>query len=283
MIGGAAGQLSLGQAGSVAVGAYAAALLTKEVGWSFVPAMLAAGVISAVVVTALAAPGWRLSGHYPAIATLATGAAIVSVALVWTPLTGGGSGIAAIPLPSVLGVELGTGPLLYALGLVLLLLALALVHRLLGSHVGRAWRAVRDDEVAARAAGLATPQYKSLAFGVGGFIAGIGGAYWSAQYGYIDPQIFSPNLSFQFVIIAVLGSMLSPFGAVVGAVIMVGGLEVLRAAAETRLIVYGVVLLLLIRFRPQGLWTRGGPPLRWARARRGAAPAPTDDAEETVA
>ncbi|WP_129336369.1 ABC transporter permease [Cellulomonas endophytica] len=258
VVGGAAGQLSLGQAGSVAVGAYTAALLTKELGWSFVPAMLAAGLVSAVVVTVLAAPGWRLSGHYPAIATLASGAALVALALVWTPLTGGGSGIAAIPLPSVLGVELMTGPQLYGLGLALLLLVLLLVHRLLGSHLGRTWRAVRDDEVAARAAGVATPQYKSLAFGVGGFVAGVGGAYWAAQYGYIDPQIFSPNLSFQFVIIAVLGSMLSPFGAVVGSVIMVGGLEVLRAAAETRLVVYGLVLLLLIRFRPQGLWVETG-------------------------
>lgn len=270
VIGGAAGQLSLGQAGPVAVGAYAAGLLMKHLGWPFPVALLAAGLLAAVVITLLTAPSWKLSGHYPGIATIATGAAISAVALVWTPLTGGGSGLSMIPAPEVFGIPLVETWQVYLLGLTILLASLALVHRLLGSRVGRAWRALRDDEVAARAAGLETPQYKSLAFGVGGFLAGLGGAFWSTQYGYIDPTIFSPQMSFQIVTIAVLGSMLTPFGAVLGALVLVGGLEVFRAANDVRLLAYGLVLLLLVRFRPQGLWTRSARPT-WLRRRTAVA------------
>ena len=142
-----------------------------------------------------------------------------------------------------------------------------LVHRLGRSHLGLTWRAIRDDEVAARSAGIATPQYKSLAFGIGGFIAGVAGAFWAAQFGFVEPKIFNPNLSFQIVIIAVLGSMLRPFGAVLGSIVLVGGLELFRVASETRLLIYGVVLLLLIWFRPQGMWTL---PLPFARLFRRA-------------
>lgn len=265
VIGGAAGQLSLGQAGPVALGAYTAALLMKNLGVPFVPAALIAGFVAAVLVALLAAPSWKLSGHYPAIATLATGAAISALLLIATPITGGGSGLSMIPLPDVFGAVLSTPTALYALGLGMLLVLILVVHLLNRSHLGLWWRAIRDDETAARAAGITTPQYKSLAFGVGGLIAGVGGAYWAAQFGYLDPKIFSPNLSFQIVIIAVLGSMLRPFGAVLGAIVMVGGLELFRAAAETRLLVYGIVLLLLVRFRPQGLWTL---PLPFAKAVR---------------
>lgn len=255
VIGGAAGQLSLGQAGAVAIGAYAAALLMKSAGLPFLLVVILAGLISAVLVSLLAAPSWRLSGHYPAIATLATGAGISALILFAEPLTGGGSGISLIPFMDVFGYELTSTSEIYAIGLVLLLALVLIVWRLGGSHIGRYWRAIRDDEVAARSAGIAAPQYKSLAFGVGGFIAGVAGAYWAGQYGYLEPRIFDPMLSFQIVTIAVLGSMLRPFGAIVGSVILVGGLEVFRFSAEWRLVIYGVILLLLVRFRPEGLWT----------------------------
>ena len=267
VIGGAAGQLSLGQAGPVALGAYAAAMLTKDAGLPFLAAAPLAGLVSAVLIAVLNAPSWRLSGHYPAIATLATGAAISAVLLVATPITGGGSGIAQIPLPDIFGIQISSTTQFYALGLGILLVLILLVHRLGRSHLGLTWRAIRDDEVAARSAGIATPQYKSLAFGIGGFIAGVAGAFWAAQFGFVEPKIFNPNLSFQIVIIAVLGSMLRPFGAVLGSIVLVGGLELFRVASETRLLIYGVVLLLLIWFRPQGMWTL---PLPFARLFRRA-------------
>lgn len=265
VIGGQAGQLSLGQAGPVAVGAYVAAILMRDAGVPFLAATLLAGLASAVVVAVLAAPSWRLAGHYPAIATLATGAAIAAVALVAVPITGGGSGLSMIPLPDLFGVVLSSPTQLYLLGLGLLLAVLFIVHRMSRSHLGLRWRAVRDDEIAARSAGIPAPQYASLAFAVGGLVAGVAGAFWAAQYGYIDPKIFSPNLSFQIVTIAVLGSMLRPFGAILGSIVLVGGLELFRVASDTRLLIYGLVLLLLVRFRPEGLWTVPETLNRWFR------------------
>lgn len=255
ILGGQAGQLSLGQAGTVAIGAYALALLTKNAGLPFLPSVLIAGLIGAVIMSIVAAPSWRLSGHYPAIATLATGAAITAVAANWNSVTGGGAGISLIPQAEFFGVVLSSNSARYALVFVVLLILCGLVYLWSRSHVGMYWRAIRDDEVAARAAGIATPQYKSLAFGVSGFIAGIAGALWAADYGFIDPRTFPPLMSFQIVIVAVLGGMLSPIGAILGSVVMVGGLELFRFSASARLLAYGLILLLLIRFRPQGLWT----------------------------
>ncbi|RMB61601.1 ABC transporter permease [Tessaracoccus antarcticus] len=265
ILGGQAGQLSLGQAGAVALGAYALAIMTKSAGVPFLVALLLAGIFGAVVMTVLATPSWRLSGHYPAIATLATGALIAAVAQVWDPVTGGGAGISLIPLPSVFGVQLDSNTMLYALGFVLLLTVCWLVRRWSNSHLGLYWRAIREDETAARSAGVPTPQYKSLAFGLSGFIAGIAGGFWAGQYGYINATIFNPLMSFQIVIIAVLGGMLSPFGAILGSIVMVGGLELFRFSSSGRLLVYGVVLLLLIHFRPQGLWTDTGT---WSRLKQ---------------
>ncbi len=256
LIGGMAGQLSLGQAGAVAIGAYALAIVTANLGWPFIPSMLFAGLVAAVISVLLAAPSWKLSGHYPAIATLATGALISAVIQVWTPVTGGGKGFSGIPNPEIFGIELSSTWQIYLLGFGLFLLEMLVVVALLRSHLGRFWRAIRDDEVAAQSAGIAVGGYKSLAFGVGAFLAGIAGTYWASQYGYIDGTIFSPNLSFQFIIIAVLGGLQAPFGVIIGVTVLVGGLEIFRVASSARLLIYGLILLLLIRFRPQGLWTR---------------------------
>src|SRR5690606_29673824 len=138
-------------------------------GLPFLPAVLIAGLIGAVIMTVVAAPSWRLSGHYPAIATLATGAAITAVAANWNSVTGGGAGIALIPQAEVFGIVLSSNSARYGRVFVVLLILCGLVFLWSKSHVGMYWRAIRDDEVAARAAGIATPQYKSLAFGVSGF------------------------------------------------------------------------------------------------------------------
>ncbi len=270
VLSGQAGQLSLGQAGAAAIGGYAAALLLKHTGLDFLVVAVLSGLIAAAVMTILAAPSWRLSGHYPAIATLATGAAIAAVALIWDPVTGGGAGIAMIPLPTIFGQQVSSLAGMYLVGFGLLVFSIGLVWLWSRSHLGRFWRAIRDDEVAARSTGIATPQYKSLAFGASGFIAGLAGAYWAAQYGYINPSIFNPTLSFQAVTIGVLGGLLHPLGAVLGAVVMVGGLEALRFSPSGRLFIYGLVLLLLVRFRPNGLWSEPAKGWPWQRAKRAA-------------
>lgn len=273
LVGGAAGQISLGQAGPVAVGAYVAALLTRDHDWNFLAAALVAGVIAALISVVIAAPGWRLSGHYASVATMATGAVIVAVILNLDSVTNGSSGLTGIPLPDVFGWQVrGTG-FIYAVGLGMLLVLLWVTSRLQRSHLGRFWNAIRDDEVAARSAGIETPAYKSLAFAIGGFTAGLAGAFLASSYGYIDPSMFTQTLSLQILIVAVVGGMFSPFGAVVGAVVLVGGLELFRVSTEGRLFAYGLILLLAVLLRPQGLWSRNasGRSLRtWLTRRKEA-------------
>lgn len=256
LIGGSAGQISLGQAGPVAIGAYTAALLTKDLHWPFLVAVLVAGALAALISVILAAPSWKLSGHYSSIATLATGSIIVAAILNWDDLTGGPRGVSLIPLPDVVLQGLTESWQIYLLGLGILLAALWLTGRLQKSHLGLFWHSIRDDEVAARSSGIAAPQYKSLAYALGGFLAGVAGAFYAAQYGYIDPTNFPFLLSVQILTIAVLGGMLSPVGAVAGATVLIGGLELFRVTNEARLLIYGLVLLLCVRFRPQGLWSK---------------------------
>lgn len=256
LLAGSAGQISLGQAGAVAVGAYASALLTRDLGWPFLGSLLVSGALAATLTVALVAPGWRLHGHYQSIATLATGAVVAALILNWDGLTYGAHGIARIPQPSIFGYVFSSSRDGYWLALGVLLLAGGLVTRLQQSHLGRTWMAIRDDELAARSLGVVSAEYKSLAFAIGGFLAGIGGALLAHQYSYVDPSMFGAQVSQEVLTLAVLGSLASPLGAVLGSAVLVGGLEFFRVAAEWRLLIYGLLLLLLVRYRPQGLWAR---------------------------
>jgi branched-chain amino acid transport system permease protein len=145
---------------------------------------------------------------------------------------------------------------MYLLTFVVFVLAALLVARLGGSRLGRIWAAVREDEVAAASSGIQATAYKSLAFGIGSAIAGFAGALYASQLTYIEPAQFGISLSVLAVTIVVLGGMRAPIGAFIGAAVLVAIPEVFRQFADWRLLFYGVLLLLLILFRPQGLWSR---------------------------
>jgi branched-chain amino acid transport system permease protein len=162
----------------------------------------------------------------------------------------------AIPPPSIGSFEIDTPLGLYLLDVVVLLLAVAAVSRLQTSFLGKVWAAVGADEIALRSVGVPPADYKALAFVVGSGIAGLAGSLLAHQYTYIDPSLFTADLSMLALTIIVLGAMNSPFGAVLGALVLVGAPEMLRITADARFLVYGVLLLLLIRFRPRGLWAR---------------------------
>ncbi|RDI52151.1 ABC transporter permease [Nocardia mexicana] len=256
LVAGAAGQLAIGQAGPIAIGAYTSAVLTVTYHWAFLPALLAAGVVAAVVSSVLAAPLWKLGGHYVAIATLGIG--IVTVALIrnWEPVTQGSYGIFGIPAPSLFGYEFASQGAVFVLDLVLLAATLSVIVRIQRSRLGTAIRSVGADELAARASGIAARDYKALAFALAAFFSGIGGALLAHQYSYIDPTVFNLSMSLLVVTILVLGGTASPYGAVLGAVVLIGVPEALRLAPQARIVLYGVVLLLIIRFRPQGILVR---------------------------
>lgn len=253
LVAGTAGQMSLGHAGLLAIGAYASALLAIDLGVSVGTAILLAGVITAGLGTLLIFPAFRLRGHYVTIATLGIGEIVGLVILNWEWLTDGPIGISNIPPLSLFGVELYDTASIYWLSLGALL-GLALVQwRLLGSHLGRTLRALRDDDVAARTYGISLNRYKGLAFAVSGFAAGISGAITAHMYSYINHETFNIQIAVLAVTMIILGGMGNILGAIVGAVALISLPELFRGAAEYRMLIYGIVLLLLIRFRPQGL------------------------------
>ncbi|MCC2033905.1 ABC transporter permease [Microbacterium allomyrinae] len=268
--GGFAGQIVLGQAGALAIGAYTSALLVTKGGWDFWASFVAAGLVAAIFSVLLTAPTWRLRGHYVSMATLATGAFIAALALNLQDITNGARGIYGIPRPTFFGAPVSSAIGMYLLTFAVLVVALVIVARLGSSHLGRTWAAVREDEVAAASSGIHPAAYKSLAFGLGSVIAGFAGALYASQVTYLEPSQFGISLSVLAVTIAILGGLRAPMGAVVGAVILVGIPEFFRAFADWRLLFYGVLLLVLILWRPQGLWAHSDPLARaWGRIVRG--------------
>jgi branched-chain amino acid transport system permease protein len=253
LVAGTSGQISLGHAGLLAIGGYASALLALDQGVPVPAAVLIAGVITAALGTLLIYPSFRLRGHYVSIATLAVGEIVALVILNWSSLTHGPIGVSGIPPLSVLGAPLYSPEAAYWVALAALVILALLQTRLLHSHLGRTWRAVRDDDVAARAHGVSPHRYKALAFGFGGFLAGISGAITAHLFSYINHETFNAPISLLALTIVILGGLGNVLGAIVGAVLLIGLPELFRAAAEYRMLIYGLVLLLLIRFRPQGI------------------------------
>jgi branched-chain amino acid transport system permease protein len=253
LVAGTVGQVSLGHAGLLAIGAYASALLALNGGVPVPLAVLLAGIITAGLGTLVLMPAFRLRGHYISIATLGVGEIVGLVILNWESLTRGPMGVSGIPPLSIASIDLDSPQAAYWASLVVLV-ALALLHtRLLSSHLGRTFRAIREDDVAARAYGISLDRYKALAFVYAGFAAGISGGITAHMYSYISYDTFTSQISVLALTMVILGGMGNVLGAIVGAVALVSLPEMFRWAAEYRLLIYGVVLLLLIRFRPQGL------------------------------
>lgn len=256
LISGSAGQTILGMAGPFAVGAYASTILTMQLKWPFLVALLAAGLIAALAASILTFPVWKLAGHYVAIATIGVGYVMVAIIRLAEPLTKGSLGIQGIAFPSVFGQSLYTQQMQYLLDVVVLIIALIIVSRVRASHLGHVFEAVGSDQDAAEALSIRTSAYKALAYALAAFFAGLAGSLLAHQYTYIDPTIFNVNMSLLVLTIIVMGGMNSPLGAVLGAIILIGGPELLRFATEVRVLLYGVLLILIILFRPQGLFAK---------------------------
>jgi branched-chain amino acid transport system permease protein len=253
LVAGTAGMISLGHAGLLAIGAYASALLAINFHLPVSLTVAAAGIVTALLGTLIIFPSFRLRGHYVTIATLGVGEIVTLTILNWDSLTRGPVGLTGIPPLSAFGKPLLSGTWVYEIGLSALILLALMQWRLLGSHLGRTMRAIRDDDVAARSYGIGLDRYKSLAFGVAGFSAGIAGALMAHIYSYVNHETFTSQASLLALTMVILGGLGNVAGAIVGAVALVSLPELFRAAADYRLLIYGIALLLLIRFRPQGL------------------------------
>jgi branched-chain amino acid transport system permease protein len=253
LVAGTAGQISLGHAGLLAIGGYASALLAINLGLPVELAIFSAGLITALLGVLLIYPAFRLRGSYLVIATLGIGQIVSLIILNWDSLTHGPLGLTNIPPLAFAGQPIISNQAIYWLSLGLLL-ALALFQlRLLSSHLGRTLRAIREDEVAAQSYGISLKRYKALAFAVSGFTAGISGAFTAHMYAYINHETFNDTVSLLGLTMVILGGLGNIAGAIVGAAALIALPELLRPLADYRYLVYGIVLLLLIRSRPQGL------------------------------
>jgi branched-chain amino acid transport system permease protein len=248
---GQAGVLALGQAGPIAIGAYVSAVLTLHLHFSFWAALPVSGLVAAIVAAVLASPIWGVKGHYISIATLGVGITVVAVIQLAVP-----QGIYGIPVPQWFGTPLTTPLAYYLIDLGVLAVTLLVMWRIRSSHLGRVISSVGSDEVAALASGVRARDYKALAFAVSAFFAGVGGSLLAHQYTYIDTTMFTMLMSLLVVTIVIMGGVGLPYGAVVGSIVLIGAMELLRFTPELRIIVYGLVLILVVRFRPGGILVR---------------------------
>lgn len=262
------GQLSLGNAGFMSVGAYTSALLTLKAGLPIYLAIPVGGVTACLAAAVIGIPTTRLQGIYLAIATLGFGE-VVRVIMLNLKITNGALGLSGIPSMgamvsaklSAMGIT-GFGSLnlqqigsLVVIGILsfLLLFLLFFSSRLSSSRVGRAFAAIKGDEHAAEVAGINTARYKMLAFFLGAFVAGIAGGLSAHVTFYIGPKDFSYHRAVDILLFAVFGGSDLFWGPVLGAIILTILPELLRSVADFREMIYGAILVVMMIYRPQGI------------------------------
>ncbi len=257
LVTGYTGQFCLGWAGFYGIGAYTSALLVMKMDFSFWLAMPLAGFVAACFGILLGIPTMRLKDIYLAIATLGFGEIIRLIMLNWTDLTRGSMGLPGIPSPKLFSYEFSTNIPFYYLCLLLVLFTIATIRRIIDSRVGRALIAIREDELAAKAMGIDVTGYKILAFAVGAFFAGIAGAFYAHYTSFIDPHTFSFSESITILAMVVLGGMGSVAGSIIGAVTLTIAPEILRDLSEYRMIIFGLIMMIVMLIRPQGIMGKG--------------------------
>ncbi|MBP5175684.1 MAG: branched-chain amino acid ABC transporter permease [Treponema sp.] len=251
MVCGITGQLSLGQAGFQAIGAYSVVLLTSSCHVPLPISVILGGLVAAFFGFLIGFPTLKLEGDYLAIVTLAFGEIIRVVLVNLKSLTGGPNGM---QFSTIFTTSLDYGATLSYLAIIgTLVLVIVLLQNFIRSTYGRAILAVREDEVAANSTGISVFRYKMIGFVVAAFIAGIGGALYAPFIGFIKPDMASFNNSITHLTYVVLGGMGSVTGSVVAAFVMTILLESLRILRDYRLLFYPLILILVMLFRPQGL------------------------------
>lgn len=272
---GFAGLLDLGFVGFYAVGAYTYAMLFYWAGWGFWASLPVAGAMAALFGYLLGLPVLRLRGDYLAIVTLAFGEIIRLLLINLSDWTGGPDGIANIPKPTLMGhAMVRRAPAgeetfhqmmgwsynpdhvviyLYLLALILAVITLLVSNRLIRMPIGRAWEALREDEIACRSLGLNPTHIKLSAFTLGAMFAGFGGAFFAARQGLVTPESFTFMESALILAVVVLGGMGSQLGVILAAIILTALPEVARQFAEYRMLIFGLIMVLMMVWRPQGL------------------------------
>jgi len=250
---GQAGLLNLGYVAFYAVGAYTYAVLSTAYGLSFWPGLAAGALAAAGFAALLGLATLKLRGDYFAIVTLGLGEITRIVLNNWDSVTGGPNGISKIGRPVVAGYVLHTTLDFYYLILLIVIITVFAVNRLMVSRIGRAWIAIREDEVAAEAMGIDTFRLKLLAFVLGSAWAGLTGVFFAAKMAFVSPESFTFFESVLILCMVVLGGMGSIPGIVLGALLLITLPELFRDFQDYRMLAFGAALVLMMIFRPQGL------------------------------
>ena len=253
---GLAGLLDLGYVAFYAVGAYSYALLNMHFDIGFWMALPIGALMAALFGVLLGFPVLRLRGDYLAIVTLGFGEIIRLILENWNEFSEGPSGISNISRPGLFGIELslqGSILYMYYLMIAMVIFTIFVVNRLQDSRIGRAWIALREDEIACQAMGIDKTKTKLTAFALGATWAGLVGVIFAAKTTFINPASFTFLESAIILCIVVLGGMGSIFGVIVGALVLILLPEHLRALSEYRMLAFGSILVVMMIFRPQGI------------------------------
>ena len=278
---GLAGLLDLGYVAFYAVGAYSYALIAQYFGWSFWVCLPLAGLFAAFFGVLLGFPVLRLRGDYLAIVTLGFGEMVRVILINWYDLTNGPDGVSGIPRPSFFGLPFTRRPaegvetfhtffgldysslhriiFLYYLVLVLALITNFFTLRIRALPIGRAWEALREDEVACRSLGINPTNTKLTAFAIGAMFGGFAGSFFATRQGFISPESFTFVESAVILAIVVLGGMGRQAGVVIAAVLLIGGTELFRGLEEYRMLAFGGAMVAIMVWRPRGLLAHRDP------------------------
>lgn len=264
------GQISIGHAAFLGVGAYASGILATKLGFPFLLALPAAGLIASLVGLIFGLPSLRLKGLYLAIATLAAQFIIEYGIIHWESLTRGTAGI-SMPKPTFFGKSVGGDRPFFYMTFSIVFLMLFFSKNLIRTRIGRAFIAIRDNDRAAEAMGINLWAYKLLAFAVGAFYAGVAGCLWAYCNGAINPEQFNIGLSIEYLAMIIIGGLGSNLGSIFGAVFLTSLYEILRVLAEyilsvrpqlmsilmaIREFVFGLIIVIFLIFEPDGLAER---------------------------
>lgn len=248
------GLVSLGHAGFYAIGAYASALLMVNFGFNFCISALLGSAFTALIGFLLGLPTLRLTGTYLSIVTLGFCEVVIMILQQWKSLTGGNNGLRGIPLPTIFGIQLdvANGGLYYLILCIAVLVGVS-CYTIKNSNIGRTFTAIKEDEMAATMMGIKTGRYKILAFVISAFITGLAGAFSAViKNGYIEPGNFSFDTSILILSIVIVGGLGTTRGMVFGAALLWMFPQVARPLNQWRFVIYGLLLVLMMRFRPQG-------------------------------
>ena len=250
---GYSGQISIGQAAFYAIGAYTSAILSASCNVPVLLAMLIGGIAAALAGYGLAFSAVKLVHHFLALVTIGFGEIVRLLILNSVNLTGGPDGFIGIPALKIFGIDFGSNLMFFYFIFFLTIVFLILKSSIVNSRVGRAFIAIRENPTASEAFGIKLSKYKAMAFAVGAFFAGIGGALYAHLVKFISPETFSIDQSIMFLVMVLIGGMGTFFGPILGAVLIIIVNEWLQIFGDFQMAIYGIIIIVVLFFMPKGI------------------------------